>query len=199
MEPDWLYFERQAQSNGFQYIAGVDEAGRGPLAGPVVAAAVVFLKERAIEGINDSKKLSELERRAIYSMAQNDPFICHGIGVVDVQEIDRINILQATFLAMQKAVEALSLAPDFILVDGNQKPSFSVPCLPIVKGDQLSQSIALASIFAKVTRDQMMIELDQIYPEYGFKQHKGYPTRLHKEKIKEKGLSPCHRLSFSSN
>ena len=195
---DWTKFEKEAKALGFANIAGVDEAGRGPLAGPVVAAAVIIPDNLQIEGINDSKKLSEKLRDQIYEKAIQDPSIQYGIGIVEPEEIDQINILNATFLAMQKAVLALPVKPDLLLVDGNQSPKISIPTWTIVKGDAQSKSIALASIIAKVKRDQIMKEIDQLLPQYCFLEHKGYPTVKHKLLIEKYGLSEYHRKSFRS-
>ncbi len=196
MTLDWTKFEKEAQALGFANVAGVDEAGRGPLAGPVVAAAVIIPLNLDIEGIDDSKKLSDKSRREIFSKAVQHPHIQYGIGIVESQEIDRINILNATFLAMKKAVSALNSNPDLLLVDGNQSPKIEIPTWTIVKGDAKSKSIALASIIAKVTRDQIMERLDELMPHYRFRKHKGYPTPEHKLLIKEFGFSRYHRRSF---
>jgi ribonuclease HII len=198
MTLDWKKFEKEAKALGFQLIAGIDEAGRGPLAGPVVAAACIIADHLYIPAINDSKKLSEKQRDQIYLDYINHPDIDYGVGIVDHGEIDELNILQATFLAMRRAVEQLPKVPDLLLVDGNQSPKISIKTWPIVKGDALSQSIAMASIIAKVTRDKMMNELDHLYPQYGFAKHKGYPTAYHKEMIAKHGLSSVHRKTFKS-
>lgn len=198
MTLDWKKFEKEAKALGFQLIAGIDEAGRGPLAGPVVAAACIIADHLYIPAINDSKKLSEKQRDQIYLDYINHPDIDYGVGIVDHVEIDELNILQATFLAMRRAVEQLPKVPDLLLVDGNQSPKISIKTWPIVKGDALSQSIAMASIIAKVTRDKMMNELDHLYPQYGFAKHKGYPTAYHKEMIAKHGLSSVHRKTFKS-
>lgn len=188
--------ESRLKSRGFQHIAGVDEAGRGPLAGPVVAAACVLLNEALIPFLNDSKLLSKEKRESLYSQITSSPFVCFGIGIVDVETIDRINILQASLLAMQRAVESLSIKPDYILIDGNRSPYFTVPSEAIVKGDRLSISIAAASIVAKVTRDRMMDELHTSWPDYGFSEHKGYGTAKHLQAIKQLGPCPIHRKTF---
>jgi ribonuclease HII len=195
---DWTLFEKKARGLGFNHIAGVDEAGRGPLAGPVVAAAVILPETHDITHINDSKKLSEDVRLSIFDSIKNHPTICYGIGIATHEEIDAINILQATFLAMNRAVANLAIQPDILLIDGNRSPKTAIKTWAIVKGDALSESIALASIIAKCTRDQMMLDLDQIYPNYGFKQHKGYPTKAHRLAVQIHGLSPVHRKTFSS-
>jgi ribonuclease HII len=198
MTLDWKKFEKEAKALGFQHIAGIDEAGRGPLAGPVVAAACIIKDSLDIPLINDSKKMSEKLRDQIFDEFIHHPDISYGIGIVDHLEIDQLNILQATFLAMKRAVEKLSITPDLLLVDGNQSPKIPIKTWTIVKGDALSQSIAMASILAKVTRDRLMLQLDSLYPKYGFAQHKGYPTAHHKLMIQEFGLSPVHRKTFKS-
>lgn len=176
-------------------LCGVDEAGRGPLAGPVVAGAVILPLDSEIEGLNDSKKLSASKREALFGVIQQKA-IAYGIGIASVSEIESINILQATFLAMRRAVENLSVSPTLILVDGNQNPHFSIHSRTVVKGDAQSAHIAAASILAKVTRDRMMVQLDKKYPMYGFASHKGYGTKQHNEAILEYGYCPQHRLSF---
>lgn len=179
-------------------LCGVDEAGRGPLAGPVVAAAVILKDDayKLIPEVNDSKKLSEKKREALYNKIL-DSSKSWAVGISDVEEIEKINILQATFLAMSRAVEALDIKPEFVLVDGNKLPkNLSVQSKCLVKGDSKSASVAAASIIAKVTRDRMMIELDDTYPEYGFKKHKGYGTSEHYENIIKYGVTPIHRMSF---
>ncbi|MDB6096226.1 MAG: rnhB [Francisellaceae bacterium] len=176
-------------------IAGVDEVGRGPLAGPVVAAAVILDQNRPIKGLADSKKLSLKARELLYE----DIFtkaLAVGIGEASIQEIDSINILQASLLAMRRAVLALKIKPDHIEVDGINAPSVSMPVTTIIKGDSLIPAISAASIIAKVTRDRLMDELDKVYPEFGFKQHKGYPTAFHLQALENYGISPIHRLSF---
>lgn len=189
------FHEKRLRGEGFTRIAGVDEAGRGPLAGPVVAAACILPEGTLFPDFNDSKLLSGKTRNQLFEKIISSRAI-YGLGVIDVETIDRINILQATFLAMQQAVTALPLRPDYILIDGNQLPHFSVPAECLVQGDSLSISIAAASILAKVTRDRMMEKIDQEYPEYGFKQHKGYGTRQHLKAIDTFGPSPVHRRSF---
>ena len=176
-------------------LCGVDEAGRGPLAGPVVAAAVILPLEDEIEGLNDSKKLSERKREDLYDIII-EKAIAYGIGISSVEEIEKLNILQASLLAMRRAVEKLSVQPTLILVDGNQNPHFSVHSRMVVKGDGTSANIAAASILAKVTRDRLMEKLDETYPEYGFAAHKGYGTKQHNMAILEHGYCPEHRLSF---
>lgn len=190
----WQY-EKSAAGNGYALVAGVDEAGRGPLAGPVVSAAVILPPDSHLEGLNDSKKLSPHKRgimyAAIYLQARSI-----GIGIVDAFEIDRINILQASLLSMLIAVENLSPAPDYLLIDGNFKISSALPQMAVPHGDALSASMAAASIVAKVSRDRMMARYDLDYPCYGFAQHKGYPTRQHKNAIAKYGCCPIHRRSF---
>ncbi len=191
-------YENMLKEKGYSLICGIDEAGRGPLAGPVFAAAVILPDGLDDLGINDSKKLSEKKRDALFD-AICEKAVAYSIASADEKEIDEINILNATFLAMKRAVEGLEVKPDFALVDGNRKPNTGVEEMPLVKGDAKSISIAAASILAKVSRDRYLLELDKEYPEYLFSKHKGYPTKLHYEKIKEHGISPVHRLSFLKN
>ena len=188
-----MRYEREYDSEGL--IAGVDEAGRGPLAGPVVAAAVILHPGAEILGINDSKKLSEKKRETLYPEIL-DKAMAVGIGVVSAARIDEINILQATYEAMRKAVEGLCCSPDLLLVDAVTIPGLAVKQVPIIKGDAKSLSIGAASIVAKVTRDRLMRELDAIYPQYGFEGHKGYGTAAHIAALKEFGPCPVHRRSF---
>lgn len=188
-------FEHQAQEQGFDVVCGVDEAGRGPLAGPVCAAAVILPDGLVIEGLDDSKKLTEKKRDALYDIICEEA-IAYGIAFASVEEIEEMNILQATFLAMKRAVENLNVKPDLALVDGNQKPPLEIQARTLVKGDAKSPSIAAASILAKVTRDRLMTEIAEEYPQYEFPKHKGYGTKLHYEKIMEHGISPVHRRSF---
>ncbi len=190
------FFERRTQSWGFSRIAGVDEAGRGPLAGPVVAAACVIPEGFFIEGINDSKQLQPYERAAIFQKILETPDISYGIGVVDALMIDQINVLQATLKAMLLAIAALAIPPDYLLIDGNRMPKTSIPGEAVVKGDAKSQSIAAASILAKETRDQMMCQFHEQWPEYGFRKHKGYGTQDHLSVIQRLGPSPIHRMTF---
>ena len=192
---DLWEIERGLYSNDVQVICGVDEAGRGPLAGPVCAAAVILPREGEIEGLNDSKKLSDAKRRALF------PIICekaiaYGIGWANEREIDEINILQATFLAMQRALDALRVRPDLALIDGNRAKDFGLPALTVVKGDSRSANIAAASILAKVSRDDPMDQMAKEYPQYGFEIHKGYGTKRHYEALREFGASPIHRKTF---
>lgn len=187
-------FEREFSENG--YICGVDEVGRGPLAGPVVAAAVIFPKDFVVPYVNDSKKLTESKREELYNLIICEA-ITFGIGSVDNEEIDKINILQATFKAMRQAISSLKVRPDIILVDGNKTiPELPIEQKAIVKGDSKSFSIAAASIVAKVLRDRYMKEMDTVYPMYDFKSNKGYPSSKHKKGIKDFGLSPLHRKTY---
>lgn len=190
----WKY-EHACNSEGYQIICGVDEAGRGPLAGPVCAAAVILPADLEIEGLNDSKKLTEKRREALYDII-TEKAVAYGIGFASEREIDEINILQATFLAMRRAVEQLSVKPDMVLVDGNREPSLDLSVKTIIKGDSLSANIAAASILAKVTRDRLMVEQDAIYPQYKFAVHKGYGTKAHYAAIAEHGMCPIHRRTF---
>ena len=190
--------EKECLAEGYTAVCGVDEAGRGPLAGPVVAAAVILPIDAVIEGLNDSKKLTAKQRERLYDE------ICKtasawSVAYATEKEIDEINILQATFLAMKRAVAGLKVIPDFVLVDGNRLPTWDFAAKAIVKGDGKSPSIAAASVLAKVTRDRIMEALAQEFPQYEFEKHKGYPTKLHYQKIKEYGISQVHRLSFLKN
>lgn len=188
-------FEIAAKEKGYELICGIDEAGRGPLAGPVCAAAVILPLGLEIEGLNDSKKLTEKKREKLYDVII-EKAVAYGIAFADEKEIDDINILQATFLAMKRATEKLSIKPEYALVDGNRMPNLDIDGETIVSGDALSPSIAAASILAKVTRDRLMLEYDKQYPEYQFAKHKGYGTKVHTEAIKEFGPSAIHRLTF---
>ncbi len=189
-------FDNAYRDSGAGLFCGVDEAGRGPLAGPVYAAAVILPSEPIIEGINDSKKLSEKKREALFDVIC-DTAIAYCIATASVEEIDTHNILQATFLAMCRAVEGLQVTPQFALIDGNRAPNgLIVPCETVVKGDSLSASIAAASILAKVSRDRHLLELHAQYPQYGFAAHKGYGTKAHYEALEQFGPSPVHRLTF---
>ncbi|BBI16819.1 ribonuclease HII [Neochlamydia sp. S13] len=189
-------FEEEARQQGYQIIAGIDEAGRGPLAGPVVAAACIIPVGLLIPEVNDSKQLSSDKRTELYNILTRHEDIHYGIGVIDSPTIDKINIYQATIAAMLMAVAQLSLEPHFLLVDGLKLPHPSIPTQKIIKGDTKSQSIAAASIIAKVTRDRLMIEYHQQWPLYGFDQHKGYGTAKHLEALKVHGVCPIHRQSF---
>lgn len=195
---DWFFHQREAHARGYLRVCGIDEAGRGPLAGPVCAAAVILPDGVKIDGLNDSKKLTEKKREALFPVitAQAEAY---GIGWASEREIDQINILQATFLAMARAVEALPIPADFALVDGNRMPPLPIPGETVVKGDGKAACIAAASVLAKVSRDRALRELDQKHPEYGFAQHKGYGTRAHYAAIKQYGLLPEHRRSFLKN
>lgn len=188
--------EKEYLEKGFQVICGIDEAGRGPLAGPVCAAAVILPFGTEIAGLNDSKKLSEKKREALFPVI-TEKASAYGIGFASEQEIDEINILNATFLAMRRAVESLGITPDLLLIDGNQQPKIGVGDeVTVVKGDMKSVSIAAASVLAKVSRDRYMLEQAQKYSQYAFEKHKGYGTKLHYEKLAEFGISPLHRRSF---
>lgn len=187
--------ENSFYSDEIQVICGVDEAGRGPLAGPVCAAAVILPKGLEIPGLTDSKKLTDKKRRELFPLIQEQA-IAYGIGFATEQEIDEINILQATFLAMQRALDQLTVKPDLALIDGNREKDFGIPVKTVVKGDSLSANIAAASILAKVTRDNLMQEMAETYPQYGFEIHKGYGTKAHYAALREFGACPIHRMSF---
>lgn len=188
--------EKEYTAKGFRLICGIDEAGRGPLAGPVCAAAVILPIGTDIDGLNDSKKLTEKKREMLFPIII-EKATAYGIGFASEQEIDEINILNATFLAMRRAVEALGISPDLLLIDGNQKPKIGVgEEVTVIKGDAKSVSVAAASVLAKVSRDRYMLEKSQEYPQYAFEKHKGYGTKLHYEKIAEYGVSPIHRKTF---
>jgi ribonuclease HII len=191
-------FDKKYLSKKVQLLAGVDEAGRGPLAGPVVAAAVIFSPDVVIKGVNDSKVLSEKRRDDLFEKIIKKS-IAHSVSVVPIEIIDEINILNASLLAMRQSVEALKVQPDLILADGNKKFDYCVPVIPVVKGDAKSFSIAAASIVAKVTRDRIMKELAVEYPVYYWEKNKGYPTKQHRESIKLNGTSPFHRKTFLKN
>lgn len=192
---DWLLYEKEAKKQGYCSVCGIDEAGRGPLAGPVFAAAVVLPDGCVIDGLNDSKKLSPKKRDELFEIIR-ERAVAFSVDAATEKEIDEINILQATFLAMKRAQEGLKIKADYALIDGNRMPPLSIPAMSIVKGDSRSSSIAAASILAKVSRDRYMTQLDKLYPQYKFAQHKGYPTELHYEMIAKYGISPVHRLSF---
>ena len=191
-------YENEGYEKGYLYIGGIDEAGRGPLAGPVVASVVVFKKGTKIEGVNDSKKLSEAKRDELFEIIKEEA-LDYGIGIVNNEEIDEFNILNATYMAMKKAINCLHKAPDFLLIDAATIPGIDTDQKAIIKGDSKSISIAAASILAKVTRDSIMYHYDEIYPEYGFKSHKGYGTKEHYEAIEKHGITPIHRKSFLKN
>jgi ribonuclease HII len=182
-------------AEGVKVICGVDEAGRGPLAGPVCAAAVILPEHLEIPGLTDSKKLTDKKRRELFPVIKEQA-IAYGIGLASEKEIDEINILQATFLAMERAMAQLSTKPDLALIDGNREKDFGLPVKTVVKGDSLSANIAAASVLAKVTRDDIMTAMAEEYPEYGFEIHKGYGTKAHYAALTEHGASPIHRMTF---
>ena len=190
-------FESQFLSPDTHLVCGCDEAGRGPLAGPVVAGACILPDGIVIPGLDDSKKLSEKKREALFEEIQNQALAC-AVGISSPEEIDRLNILEASLLAMRRAVEKLKITPDLLLIDGNISRGFSIPAKAVVGGDGTAQSIAAASVLAKVTRDRMCLEMDREYPEYGFAGHKGYPTKAHKLAVYEYGPCPLHTKSFLS-
>lgn len=191
--------EKSLIAQGKNYICGVDEAGRGPLAGPVCAAAVILPEDCVIEGLNDSKKLSEKKREALYDIII-EKAISYSIAFGTLEEIEEYNILEATYIAMNRAIDGLDIKPDYALIDGNRVPKgIKVPCDTVVKGDSKSFSIAAASILAKVTRDRLLLQYDELYPEYNFKKHKGYGTKEHYEAINKYGVCKIHRLSFLKN
>ncbi len=187
--------EQTWADRGFHAICGIDEAGRGPLAGPVCAAAVILPERLDIPGLNDSKKLTDKKRRELFPIIEEQA-IAFGLGWASQEEIDEINILQATFLAMSRAVEQLKIRPDLALVDGNRAPALDLPVETVVKGDSLSASIAAASVLAKVSRDDVMLRMAEEYPGYGFEVHKGYGTKAHYEALRKFGPSPIHRRTF---
>lgn len=192
---DMLQYEKLYINEGYKFVCGVDEAGRGPLAGPVYAAAVIMPIGVTIEGVNDSKKISEKKRQNLFELIKKEA-VSYCVASASESEIDEINILKATHLAMKRAVEGLSIPPDMILVDGNSLPEFKTDAKCIIKGDSLSHSIAAASILAKVSRDNYMCEQAKKYPNYCFEKHKGYGTKLHYEMIEKYGISPIHRKTF---
>ncbi len=187
--------ENEYKARGYNIICGIDEAGRGPLAGPVYAAAVILPPDCVIDGLNDSKKLTEKKREKLFDEIK-EKALAYGIASADEKEIDEINILNATFLAMKRAVDSLSVKPDLALVDGNQKPHTGIEEVTVVKGDAKSMSIAAASVLAKVSRDRFMLETAKKYPQYEFERHKGYGTKLHYEKIAQYGVCEIHRRTF---
>jgi len=187
--------ENNVYSDGYQVICGVDEAGRGPLAGPVCAAAVILPRGLEIPGLTDSKKLTDKKRRELFPIIKEQA-VAYGIGLASHDEIDEINILQATYLAMERALAQLPVKPDIALIDGNRAKDFGLPVRTVVKGDSLSANIAAASVLAKVTRDDLMLELAKQYPEYSFEVHKGYGTKAHYEALRMHGASAVHRRSF---
>lgn len=188
-------YEEKARQNGYRFICGCDEAGRGPLCGPVVAAAVILPEGLIIEGLDDSKKLTEKKREKLYDVI-TEKALSYAICEASPEEIDEINILNASMLAMRRAVAALDIPADFALIDGNCSRGFEIPTETVVGGDKKSYSIAAASILAKVTRDRQCLELDREYPEYGIAKHKGYPTKDHMDKVREIGPAPIYRKSF---
>lgn len=188
-------YERNAAQQGYTAVCGIDEAGRGPLAGPVYAAAVILPDGLEVPGLNDSKKLTEKKREALFDEICQKA-VAYGIGCASEQEIDEINILQATYLAMRRAVEQLSVPADYALVDGNRMPPLAIPGETVVKGDAKSASIAAASILAKVSRDRVMLLIDPVYPQYQFAKHKGYGTKVHREALLTYGPCPIHRKTF---
>ncbi|MBQ6717820.1 MAG: ribonuclease HII [Clostridia bacterium] len=196
--PDFSY-ENEAYENGYKFVCGVDEAGRGPLAGPVCAAAVILPENCEIEGLNDSKKLSEKKREMLFDIIK-EKAVAYSIAYGTLEEIEHYNILEATYIAMNRAIDGLSQKADFALIDGNRVPKgIKIPSATVIKGDSKSCSIAAASILAKVTRDRLMLEYDKKYPEYLFAQHKGYGTKAHYEAIARHGVCEIHRLSFLKN
>lgn len=192
---DMLKYEKELYEQGITLIAGTDEVGRGPLVGPVVAAAVILPVGYNLEGLDDSKKLTEKKREKYFDIIMKDA-VSVGLGIVDAKTIDEINILEASRLAMKLAVDNLSVKPEHILSDAMKLTNLDIPYTDIIHGDALSLSIAAASVIAKVTRDRMMVDLDKEYPEYGFAKHKGYPTKLHLENIKKYGILDNYRLSY---
>lgn len=191
---DWLFYENSAKEKGYKLVCGVDEAGRGPLAGPVFAAAVILPEGKIIEGVNDSKKLSEKKRELLFDKIIEEA-LDYSIASASEKEIDELNILNATYLAMKRAVEGLKSA-DYVLIDGNRMPSLNIEGETVIKGDAKSASIAAASILAKVSRDRVMLELAEKYPQYQFEKHKGYGTKLHYEMLDKFGPSDIHRQTF---
>lgn len=192
---DMWQIEREFFAQGIQLICGVDEAGRGPLAGPVCAVAVILPAELEIPGLDDSKKLSDKRRRELFPIIK-EKAVCYGIGLADHNEVDQINILQATYLAMERAISQLGVKPELALIDGNRTKDFGIPVKTVIHGDSLSANIAAASILAKVTRDDIMLQYAQEYPAYSFDIHKGYGTKAHYEAIASNGICPIHRKTF---
>ena len=192
---DMWQIENELFEQGIGLICGVDEAGRGPLAGPVCAAAVILPPNLMIPGLNDSKKLTDKKRRELFPLIKEQA-IAFGIAFADHTEIDTVNILQATYLAMERAIQQLRVKPEYALIDGNRAKDFGLPVKTVVKGDSLSANIAAASVLAKVTRDDLMLEMAETYPDYGFEIHKGYGTKAHYEALRKHGASPIHRQSF---
>ncbi len=192
---EWLKYENEVYAKGYSAVCGVDEAGRGPLAGPVCSAAVILLRNTVIDGVNDSKKLSEKKRDALFDVIKSKA-ISYCVAYASVEEIESMNILNATMLAMQRAVAGLDVKADYAMIDGNKVPDLNIDCESIVKGDAKSMSIACASILAKVSRDRLLYEYAEKYPEYHFEKHKGYGTALHREMLQKYGPCPIHRISF---
>lgn len=192
---DWLEFEKEAAAKGYKAVCGVDEAGRGPLAGPVCAAAVILPENTIIEGVNDSKKLSEKKREALFDVIKEQA-LSYSIAFASVEEIEEMNILNATMLAMKRAVEGLDVKADYAMIDGNRLPNLDIDSEFIIKGDAKSMSIACASILAKVSRDRLLYKYAEEFPEYSFDKHKGYGTKVHVEALKKFGPCKYHRLSF---
>ena len=190
-----LEYENIKYAEGYTAVCGTDEAGRGPLCGPVVAAAVILPRDIEIEGLNDSKKLTEKKREKLFDVIK-EKAVAYAIAEASPAEIDEINILNASMLAMRRAIEALPIKADFALIDGNCSRGFEIPTETLVKGDAISSSIAAASILAKVTRDRQCVELDRLYPEYGIAKHKGYPTKDHMDAVRKYGPAPIYRMSF---
>ena len=195
---DWLEFENLAYEKGYKSVCGVDEAGRGPLAGPVCAAAVILPPGLILEGVNDSKKLTEKKREKLFDVIIENA-LAYSIAYASVEEIEEVNILNATMNAMKRAVEGLQIPADFAYIDGNRTPNLDIPCEYIIKGDARSMSVAAASILAKVSRDRLLLEYAKEYPQYCFEKHKGYGTKLHYELLREHGPSPIHRRTFLKN
>lgn len=187
--------EQELHEKGFTFVCGVDEAGRGPLCGPVVAAACILPDGYVPEGLNDSKKLTEKKREKLFDIIRENA-VAYCIAEASVEEIDRMNILEADLLAMRRAIDGLSVPADHALIDGNIARDFQIPATPVIHGDAISPSIAAASILAKVTRDRLCIELDQAYPQYGIAKHKGYGTKAHMDALRQHGPSPIHRKQF---
>lgn len=194
-EINWLEYEQNAIKMGYRAVCGVDEAGRGPLAGPVCAAAVILPPDTMIDGVNDSKKLSEKKRELLFDVIK-EKSLSYSIAFASVEEIEDMNILNATMLAMKRAVENLSIKADYAMIDGNRLPELDIPAEYIIKGDAKSMSVACASILAKVSRDRLCYKYAEEYPQYHFDKHKGYGTKLHKEALLEYGPCPYHRMSF---
>ncbi len=192
---EWLKYENELRAQGYNYICGVDEAGRGPLAGPVCAAAVILPPDTIIEGVNDSKKLTEKKREELFDVVV-DTALAYCIAFGSVEEIEEHNILATTMMTMKRAIEGLNIKADYAIIDGNRLPKLDIPAQYVIKGDANSMSIAAASILAKVSRDRLMLEYAKAYPQYCFEKHKGYGTKLHNEMILEHGPSPIHRMSF---